>query len=202
MESDRELVDRVLAGDRDAFAALVERHRRLVARVVGRLVDDARDREEVAQDVFLKVYRGLPDFRHEASLSTWIARIAYHTAINRLRGEDREIRAADLEGPDGGHGAEAGPLATVADDAPGPAEEMERRRLKRRVRETVRDLRPEYRAAVTLYHLEGMSVGQVSEAMELPEGTVKSHLYRARRELKERLLATGAGDVPPGEVQG
>jgi hypothetical protein len=84
MESDEEIVARTLAGDRDAFRHLVARYQRLVAGVVARLIRDATDREEVCQDVFLRVYRGIGGFQFDAKLSTGIARIAYRASLNHL----------------------------------------------------------------------------------------------------------------------
>lgn len=189
MESDREIVERVLAGERDAFTALVRRHQRLVAHVVHRMVRDPRDREELCQDVFFRVYRKLDTFAHQARLSTWIARIAYRACLNHLERRAMplydDLRDADGEGPPG--------IDQVAGGGPSPLDAAEAEQMRAFVRARVDELPVQYRTVVTLYHLEEMSVGEISEVMDLPDGTVKSHLFRARKLLKEKLIATWGG---------
>ena len=184
MESDREIVERVLAGERDAFTALVRRHQRLVAHVVHRMVRDPRDREELCQDVFFRAYRKLDTFAHQARLSTWIARIAYRACLNHL--ERRELPLYD-DLRDGDEGEP--PIERIAGSGPSPLEMAEAEETRAFVRARVDELPVQYRTVVTLYHLEEMSVGEIAEVMDLPDGTVKSHLFRARKLLKETLMA-------------
>jgi RNA polymerase sigma factor (sigma-70 family) len=185
MESDREIVERVLAGDRDAFTALVRRHQRLVAHVVHRMVRDPRDREELCQDVFFRVYRKLDTFGFQARLSTWIARIAYRACLNHL--ERRALPLYDdLRDADGGGEP---PIERVPGGGPSPLDAAEAEQMRAFVRARVDELPVQYRTVVTLYHLEEMSVGEIAEVMDLPGGTVKSHLFRARKLLKETLMA-------------
>jgi RNA polymerase sigma factor (sigma-70 family) len=182
--SDRELVSRVLAGDRDAFRDLVQAHQRLVSHVVFRIVRDPRDREEVCQDVFIRVYQKLDQFAHESALGTWIARIAYRLSLNHL--ERRRIPLYDDLRPEetGGASVDQLPAAWAS-----PLDEAEGAQLRAFVRARVDELPVQYRTVVTLYHLEEMAVGEIAAVMDLPEGTVKSHLFRARRMLKEKLVA-------------
>jgi RNA polymerase sigma factor (sigma-70 family) len=186
MESDREIVRRVLAGERDAFTALVRGHQRLVSHVVFRLVRDPRDREELCQDVFFRVYRKLDTFQHQARLSTWIARIAYRACLNHL-----ERRALPLHDDlrDAGDADEGSAVERLAHSGPSPLEAVEADELRAFVRARVDEWPVQYRAVVTLYHLEEMSVGEIAEVMDLPGGTVKSHLFRARKLLKDKLVA-------------
>lgn len=172
------------AGDEAAFEELVRRHQRSVERLAARMVPDARDREEVCQDVFLKVFRNIEDFRGDSRLSTWINSIAYRTCLNQLEGREEPVPGSQV-GSD--RGTDCFP-AGVEGDEPSPAETAERNRVRRLIRRAIRTLRPRYRAAVTLYHLEDMTVAEVAETMELAEGTVKTHLFRARKELKVRLV--------------
>lgn len=184
MESDREIVERVLAGERDAFTALVRTHQRLVAHVVHRMVRDPRDREELCQDVFFRVYRKLDTFAHQARLSTWIARIAYHACLNHLERRAMPLYD-DLRDADDGVPA----IERVAGSGPSPLEAAEAEEMRAFVRARVDELPVQYRTVVTLYHLEEMSVGEISEVTDLPDGTVKSHLFRARKLLKDKLMA-------------
>jgi RNA polymerase sigma-70 factor (ECF subfamily) len=183
---ERTLIRRVEAGDEAAFAELVRRHQRSVERLAARMLPDARDREEICQDVFLRVFRKIGDFRGDSRLSSWINSIAYRACLNRLEGRDAPVPGSQV-GPDPGSGSFPDGIAS---DNRSPEDEMERSERRRVVEATLAELRPEYRAALTMYHLEGMTVTEVSEAMDLPAGTVKSHLYRARRELRVRLAGT------------
>lgn len=179
------MVARVLAGDRDAFQDLVQTYQRLVSHVVFRIVRDPRDREEVCQDVFVRVYQKLDQFAHESALGTWIARIAYRLSLNHL--ERRRIPLYDDLRPDeaGGTAVDQLPTSGVS-----PLDEVEGAQLRAFVRARVDELPVQYRTVVTLYHLEEMAVGEIAAVMDLPEGTVKSHLFRARKMLKEKLVAS------------
>jgi RNA polymerase sigma-70 factor (ECF subfamily) len=185
METDEELVARVLAGDRNAFRHLIARYERLVAHVVSRLVRDDADREEVCQDVFLRVYRGVGHFRFGSKLSTWIARIAHRASLNHLE-KKRLPLCEDL--PD----AEQARLQPTS-AAPDPLEDAVAEEARRFVRQAVHALPAAYRTVVTLHYLEEMTVSEVGDVMNLPAGTVKSHLFRARRLLKDALLERYSG---------
>jgi RNA polymerase sigma factor (sigma-70 family) len=187
MDLERDVVRRVLAGDQAAFRALVARYQRLVAHVVGRMVPGAADREELCQDVFVRVYRKLDTFHFESKLSTWIARIAYRTSLNFLE-KKRLPLIGDLEAEDGDEGRESR-IGRVAAADLSPADAAEAAQMRAFVRGTVDELPPLHRAAVTLYHLEEMSVGEVALVMGVPENTVKSYLFRARKTLKEKLVS-------------
>jgi RNA polymerase sigma-70 factor (ECF subfamily) len=193
MEVDQaDLVRRTLEGDREAFVEMIRAHERLVGRIVARMVRDPRDREELCQDVFLRVHRGLSRFRAEATLATWIARIAYRACLNHLR--VRDPHRYENEAETGSGDAAAAVLLAAPTPAPGPADQAASGELRRTVREAVDTLPPAYRALVTLHHLEGFSVREVAEVMELPEGTVKVYLSRARRQLRAWLLARHSED--------
>lgn len=188
---ERQLVERVLDGDRDAFLELIEQYERLVKHVVFRMVDDERDREELCQDVFVKVHRYLDSFRFESKLSTWIARIARNTCLNHLKKKDLLLYADHAPSPEG----ETEPdmreaMNRVPSGGDSPGEHAEDREVRDFIHDEIQKLPEHYRTALTLYHLEGMSVKQVAAIMDNPPGTVKSHLYRAREKLKDRLLTT------------
>ena len=178
MEPERRLIGRVRRGSRRAFVDLIERYQRLVEHVVFRMVKDPRDREELAQDVFVKVHRHIGTFRGEAKLSTWIARIAYTTCLNHL--EKKRIALAEDVAPD------APPPEPAS--ARNPALATERSDARAVVLAALDALSERDRAVLTLYHLDGMPIREISEVVRRPEGTVKSDLYRARARLKDRLL--------------
>lgn len=191
MDDDQRLVGRVLAGERAAFLALIARYERLVQHVVTRIVLDRADAEEVCQDVFLRVYRGLPGFRGDSKLSTWIGRVAHRTALKHV--EKRRLPSVPASGA-GGDTDHAGTRRAERATPGLQLDDVVRAELRAFVRERVADLPVQYRIAVTLYHLEGMTISETAAVMNLPEGTVKSHLFRARRLLRERLEERIGGD--------
>ncbi|UCD16790.1 MAG: sigma-70 family RNA polymerase sigma factor [Candidatus Zixiibacteriota bacterium] len=175
------LINRILAGDAGAFKQLVENHQRLVSHIVFRMVANRQDQEDLCQDVFVKVYRNLKRFRFESKLSTWIAKIAYNTCVSHL--EKKKIplveeTAIDFEDP-----------AEESDRSKEPDRVAEARDISRHLRREINNLPLHYRTALTLYHLDAMSYAEVADIMGKPEGTVKSHLFRGRRLLKDRLLS-------------
>lgn len=187
MEEEQRIIERVRAGDRKAFERLIERYQRLVQHVVFRMVPDPRDREELCQDVFMKVYRHLGSFRQEAKLSTWIARIARNTCLNHLEKKDMPLYA-DHAAPSAREEDAPPAIAEVPEEeAESPAQRAHAEDVRAFIQAEIDRLPEHYRTALTLYHLEGMSIEEVGAVMDNPPGTVKSHLYRARRKLKERL---------------
>jgi len=178
MTDDRALVARVLRGEEKAQKALIRQHQRLVTHMVGRLIKQGEDREEICQDVFLKVFERLSEFTFQSKLSTWIATIAYRHAINHLRKQ----RMAFEEFPEDEHWMER---FVERND---PAQMLAAQDEEERVLCFVQELPAAYRNILTLYHLDGMSYAEIGSVMNLPEGTVKSYLFRARNLLKEKLI--------------
>lgn len=181
MDNERNLVDRILAGDGDAFARFIDKYKALVVHIVYRLVLNLDDRDDICQEVFMKIYRSLAGFRFESKVSTWVARVAYNTCMNHLD-KKRELLVDEFR-PD------LGTLDDLSGDADRPDEVAEEVDVSLRLRAEIERLPAAYRTILTLYHLEEMSYNEIGEVMNLPEGTVKSHLFRARKHLKARLLS-------------
>lgn len=177
MMDDRTLVARVLAGDMQAFMLLIRQHERLVAHMVGRLVKNEEDREELCQDVFLRVHGKLAEFTFQSKLSTWIATIAWRYAINHLR--KKKMFFSDLP--------EENALTKRFIEERNPEGVTEERDLDELVLKLVDMLPPQYKIAITLFHVEGMSYPEIGEVTGMPEGTVKNYLFRARNLLKEKV---------------
>ncbi len=175
------LVKKTLAGNQRAFKSIIRQHQRLVSHVVFRMVHNPADREDICQDVFLKVYQNLGGFQFESKLSTWIAKIAYNTCLNYL--EKKKVLLYDDLSPN------ERSLDTVPADAADPGELAEGKEISVLLRSEIDRMPAHYRTILTLYHLDQMSYKDIGETMQLPEGTVKSHLFRARKLLKVRLMA-------------
>ena len=185
MLTDRQLVDLVLGGDMHAFGTIVGMTESLVAQIVFKLIPHEEDRRDVAQDIYLKVYQHLENFRFQAKLSTWIAQIAYNTCLNRLQKKqlpvchppEREAEGRDEEAPAGQWRA---------------TDETDRlllqKELKGLLQAEIGKLPPLYQTLIGLYHQEELTYHEIARITGLPEGTVKSYLFRARRQLKDTML--------------
>jgi len=181
MTDSKLIVKKILAGNKKVFETLVRQNQRLVSHVVFRMVDNRADREDICQDVFLKVYQNLGGFQFESKLSTWIAKIAYNTCLNYLE-KKRVLLYDDISG-------EEHSLETVPGTADGPDQLAEGKEISDLLRSEIDKMPVHYRTILTLYHLDQMSYQEIGDSMDLPEGTVKSYLFRGRKLLKERLMA-------------
>lgn len=171
---ERHLLARCRAGDTRAFAALVDRYRDRAYGLALRLVRSPADAEEVAQDAFVRAWRSLADFRGDSAFGTWLYRIVWRRALDRsasLRTR-RERETALEDTPD------VARTAAAAESGPsGGASDWER---------ITEGLTEPQRAVVTLFYYEDMPLKEVARALDMPEGTVKTHLSRARAALRER----------------
>jgi len=177
MTDDRTLVSRVLAGDIQSFMLLIRQHERLVGHMIGRLVKSEEDREEICQDVFLKVHKKLGEFSFQSKLSTWIATIAYRQAINHLR--KKKIFYTDIP--------EEEAFTKRFIEESNPESITEERDIDSFILKLVDELPPQYKIVLTLYHLDGLSYPEIGAVTKMPEGTVKNYLFRARNLLKEKV---------------
>lgn len=175
-ESDETLVERTLRGELSAFEHLVERHRGIVFRVAMRIVGP-HDAEDVSQDAFLRAFHRLEQFRGTASFRTWLLQITQNTALNTLT--RRRRRPTEM--------VDDSPEAADHDPVRQPVTELERQERQQRLELKLRTLRPEYRSLLVLRDLEGLSYNEISDVLEMPLGSVKGRLHRARDELIELL---------------
>jgi len=173
-------IEKAVRGDADAFREIVLAHQRLVAHIVFRMTGNAADVEDLCQDVFVKVYQNLAGFRGDSKFSTWVGRIAYNTCINHLQ-KKRVPLLGDVRNSSGGPDEEPG-------EGEWPDAYAEGRDLKARLDREMACLPGLQRTVLTLYHVDEMSYGEIGEMLGMPEGTVKSHLFRARKKLRESLM--------------
>jgi RNA polymerase sigma-70 factor, ECF subfamily len=172
---ERELIERCRRGDEGAFQELVERYKDLVYALIARTIPDRSRAEDAAQDVFLRIHRGIPYFRGEARLSTWIYRIVANVCLQD-HGRTREAVSLDDE-------RHAGLAPAGSDRRFGDLE------LKDRLEKAIARLPPNHRLLIAAHYLEGVQYEDLAEALELPLGTVKTQLHRAKQQLR-RLLET------------
>jgi RNA polymerase sigma-70 factor (ECF subfamily) len=176
MQPDEILIERTLQGEVTAFEQLVERHRGIVFRVAARIVgpDEA---EDVCQDAFLRAFHRLGQYRGTAPFRTWLLQITQNAALNTLAwARRRPTEPAD----ESSEAADRDPIRQ-------PATELERRERQQRLELKLRALRPEYRSLLVLRDLEGLSYNEIADVLDMPLGSVKGRLHRARGELIELL---------------
>jgi RNA polymerase sigma factor (sigma-70 family) len=176
MFNEEEVVNKILSGNLLAFNVLVKQYEKLVFHVVNRMVNDEQDKEDVCQEVFIKVHKSLNTFQFKSKLSTWIARIAYLTAINYLKRYRKHAMQDYPEGLDNYY--------FTNDD---PAQLLHKKDVSAYVNHLIGQMPEQYRVLITLFHLDEFSYQEIEDITGMPEGTVKSYLFRARKILKERL---------------
>jgi RNA polymerase sigma-70 factor (ECF subfamily) len=167
---ERALIERCRTGDDIAFGELVDRYKNLVYGMVWRMVTDRSQTDDLAQEVFLKVYRGLPYFRGDARLSTWIFRIVSNVCTQARSRRPVEVPGLMPVREPGSHDA------AFADFE-----------LRERLDKAIAQLPENYRLLIAAHYLEGVQYDALAEALDIPIGTVKTHLYRAKRRLRELL---------------
>jgi len=186
---DRDLVARAQAGDTRAFEELVRRHQRWVFSLALRMVGNGAEAEDLAQEVFLKAYRGLGGFRGAARFSTWLHSIASHHCLNALETRSRQpLDRRERERP-GEPGNDDPPprLERLPNGTPGADAVLEQRDRARLVQAALARLSLDHRLIVVLRDIQGMSYETIAESLGIELGTVRSRLHRARMELKELL---------------
>ena len=193
-DPDAELVDRWLGGDPRAFETLVRRHERRVFGLVMRMLGNRQEAEDVAQEAFLSLHRHGHRFRREARFSTFVYRVAANAALNRRRslGRKRAREEALSRRQDAGFD-----LPTTPRD---PEDATAGGEVQAQVQEALLKLSADLRTAIILYDIEGQSYGEIAEALQIPEGTVKSRIHRARNALREHLLPLARATGETGGV--
>ena len=191
-EGERQLVAAARRGDHRAFEALVLKYQDRIYRVVQRMVGGSDVVDDLAQEVFIRAYRAIGDFKGDSSLYTWLYKIALNLCRNHYRTRGRRPVHEEI-GEDGS--------ATVLEAGGGsPEDEVVRREFWEQLRRGLDELPEEQREAVVFCDLEGMSYEEMAQVMAVPIGTVRSRIFRGRRALQERLAAFHA--APPRTAAG
>lgn len=183
------LIERCLSGDETAFDQIVERFQDMVFNLSLRLLGRWDEAHDLSQEVFLQVYRKLGTFRREASLRTWIYRIVVNRAKNRQRWWRRregEMTAVSLEDAERQGSMEITSAVGLGDEA-SPDRVLQQKELSRMLQEAIATLPFDQRTILLLKEIEGLAYDEIARTLDLPLGTVKSRLARARRALRDRL---------------
>jgi RNA polymerase sigma-70 factor (ECF subfamily) len=182
--NDRRLAQRIVQGDRRAFEEFVDAYGSRVHRLVKRYVTNPDDADDLTQSIFIELFRCIGSFRGEASLQTWVYRVALNHCMRHCRRSRPPLTPYDEEA-----------IEAMADPRPGPALEAARVELSEQVQGALQGLSPLHRDVVVLHELHGLSYQECAEVLEVPVGTVKSRLANAFRRLREAL-----GDYVLGEA--
>lgn len=184
--TDKYLIEKVLSGNTGAFSTIIKNTERLVAQIVFKMITNNEDREDIAQDIYLKTFKKLESFKFQSKLSTWIGQIAYNTCLNYLKKKklifleynfDNETHDQALEN--------FGNKINLDNET---EKQLFQKELSQILIIEIEKLQPIYKVLINLYHNEELSYIEISQITQLPEGTVKNYLFRARRTLKENLL--------------
>ncbi len=170
-------IDKVLEGDADAFAPLVDKYKDMVFTIIVKIVGNAADAEELSQDVFLKVYHSLSGFQRKSRFSTWIYRIAYNTAITKTRKKKFVMQSLDEELTE----------SYTQDDIHENVYALSPEQQKAFLDSVLKKLPENDYLMITLYHKEEMSIKDISEITGYSESNVKVKLHRIRKKLQQEM---------------
>lgn len=199
--SDAAAIERTLAGDRDAFRVLVDRHSRSVFRLAYRLTGNQHDAEEIVQEAFLRAYQKLEQFEARANFGTWVYRIASNYSIDRMRQrrkEDARIEAPSVSSEEGDN---RDPLDLVADSAPTPEHLTQNLELRKRMQLALNELSEAERTAFVMRHWEGCGIEEISATLKTSSSATKNTVFRSVQKLR-KLLEPHLGLRAPAKALG
>ncbi|MCD7845800.1 MAG: sigma-70 family RNA polymerase sigma factor [Oscillospiraceae bacterium] len=178
---EQQLIKAVLAGDTGAFEALVKANETMVYNLALHMLSDPQDALDASQEAFFRAWRGLDSFRGDSKFSVWLYRLTGNVCLDMLRARRDSLPLTDAEGRE----------LPLTDSRPSPEEAAERSERRQAVREGMARLEPEFRQALALRELCGLSYAEIAQAAGLEPGTVKSRIFRARQKLAAILTAEG-----------
>jgi len=180
---DRDLVQRVQKGDKNAFDLLVRKYQYKIIKLISRYVNDPSEALDVSQEAFLKAYRALPGFRGDSAFYTWLYRIAINTAKNYLVAQGRRPPGSDIDAQE----AEQYEGESQLKEYETPERLLLKDEIAATVFKVIEELPEDLRTAITLRELEGMSYEEIAQTMGCPIGTVRSRIFRARESIDAKL---------------
>jgi RNA polymerase sigma factor (sigma-70 family) len=186
--ADKHLVDRVLRGDTRAFGIIIKNTENLVAQIVFKFIPGAEDRKDLAQDIYMKAFHNLAGFKFQSKLSTWIAQIAYNSCLSWIE-KKKLVLPGNLHEDEEMHETTSARVYNHSSVENKSENNLFQKELSVILRKEIEGLPAIYQTLITLFHHESMTYDELTQITGLPEGTVKSSLFRARKMLKENLLS-------------
>ena len=188
--TDQQLVAQVLGGNAASFGQLVQRTEGLVTQLVFKMIRHPADRPDVAQEVYLKVFKNLAGFKFQAKLSTWVGQIAYNTCLHYLEKKQLVlVDTSEFAPDDSSEEGRRAPPPLVAGPDYDPETALFGQDVAGILGTAIEQLPPLYRTLIALYHQQEFSYEEIAQITSLPDGTVKNYLFRARKLLKQHVLA-------------
>ena len=187
-QEEREIIEKVLSGDTEAFEALVIEHQNKVYSLALRMVGNEEDARDMAQEAFIRAFNSLTGFRGDSKFSVWLYRLTSNICIDFIRSRAKK-RTVSMTWTDE-DGDDAGELE-VPDERFSPEAQLERTLTRESVRRGLDSLSPQYREILLLREINGLSYDEIGEALGIEPGTVKSRIFRARKKLCDFLLKEG-----------
>lgn len=187
--TDQEVVKLAVLGREAAYRELIRRYQRPVFSLIYRMVRDRELAEDLAQETFVKVLNAIESYRPEYKFSSWIFKIANNASIDHLR--RRSLDTLSLDGSPHAESSEAieATRLQISDSSEDPLAEVANQELGVLIERAIGELRPEYRSCILLRHVEGRPYEEIAEILDLPLGTVKTYIHRARNELRIALAS-------------
>ncbi len=185
-DDDADVVRRCKGGDREAFDILVEKYYKKIYNLAYRFVGDSEEANDLAQEIFTAAYQNMKRFRGDAKFSTWLFQIAANRGKNRFKYLKRRGHFANRAQRDGDEEKDA-LQREIPDESTNPETLFASKQIRKIVQDAINDLEPDHKEIVILRDIEGFSYDEIAQILDLPEGTTKSRLHRARMVVKEKL---------------
>lgn len=183
--SDAELIVKAIGGREEGFEELVRRYQRPIVGYIYRMLNDYDASLDVSQEVFIKVYKSLDKYSCEYKFSTWLYRIAHNATIDHIRRNSQNLQSLETESEEGAYQMQ------LESPLPTPEQNQERREWKSEIESVVKCLPSAYRELILLRHTQELSYDEIAEVTNLPLGTVKNRLFRAREMMREIFIERG-----------
>ena len=181
--TENDLIQKCKKGSREAFNALISKYQSQVINIAYSMLSDREDACDAAQEVFVKVYKSISSFNEKSSFSTWLYRITANTCSDFLRKRQRGGNVVSINAPN-----DDGREFDIEDENSSVDDKIELSERQAAVRDAINELKEEHRIIITLCDIEGLGYDEISEALKIPPGTVKSRINRARNALKKNLM--------------
>ena len=191
MFNEKRLIELAKNGDEASFEQLLQKYEKLVYTIAYRSTGNEHDAFDISQEVFIKIYKNLPQFKEQSSLSTWIFRITMNACVDFARKKKRTPVSISIDDDENIF------LNDIADNSSEPLACIESMELADGIQQAILSLSDDHRKIVILRDITGLSYAEIGEILDMPEGTVKSRLSRARENLRKILLANGTMENNP-----